>query len=367
MNICEHCINDETLKHVIISAGEPGTCDICKKDSQYVYDTEKRSDLTPFFEQLIRIYQPFESSYKNVPKSERMYLQAFVKKAWNIFNDDVNEDQIGYALIDLCPDMYEIDKNLFEGHVFLRNAYNIKYLQEHSLLKNNTWEDFERNIKESNRFHSNDLNLEILRNFCSYLKVIYPKGTRFYRSRIGKVEGYKPEEMGAPPVEYTQDSRVSAKGIRCLYLADSSETTLYETRAAKYDYVSIGIFELQKDIAIVDLTQIRNISPFILPDDGIEELAVNSGALQMIDATLGKAVSRSGSQLDYVPTQYIADYIKSISEHGQQVYQGIQYRSVMHPSGKNLAIFGPDLFKCINVSVSRIDEISYKTENIGNR
>lgn len=47
----------------------------------------------------------------------------------------------------------------------------------------------------------------------------------------------------------------------------------------------------------------------------------------------GKPVRHSDSALDYVPTQYIAAFIKSITINGQQMFQGIKYRSVMHSGG----------------------------------
>ncbi|WP_421778123.1 RES family NAD+ phosphorylase [Gardnerella sp. KA00747] len=43
--------------------------------------------------------------------------------------------------------------------------------------------------------------------------------------------------------------------------------------------------------------------------------------------------------MDYIPTQYISDYIKS------KGYDGIEYVSVMSDAGKNLAIFNPEILK----------------------
>lgn len=41
-------------------------------------------------------------------------------------------------------------------------------------------------------------------------------------------------------------------------------------------------------------------------------------------------------------------------------YAGIEYRSVMHSGGYNLALFDPDLFECIGTEVYGIDTIDYR-------
>lgn len=52
--------------------------------------------------------------------------------------------------------------------------------------------------------------------------------------------------MGAPPIDKTTDGRANARGIRCLYLGDTAETTIYETRAGAYDYVTVVNFNSKK-------------------------------------------------------------------------------------------------------------------------
>ncbi len=75
----------------------------------------------------------------------------------------------------------------------------------------------------------------------------------------------------------------------------------------------------------------------------------------------GKPVRYSDSALDYVPTQYIADFIKSITTiYGQKMFQGIKYRIVMHSGGFNLAIFEPSLFECNGVRLKQVNEIHYE-------
>lgn len=192
---------------------------------------------------------------------------------------------------------------------------------------------------------------------------IYPKpykaGEVFYRCGISTEEGIPIEEMGAPPIDKTTDGRANARGIRCLYLGDTAETTIYEARAGAYDYVTVGKFKLKEDIIVVDLKKINQISPFI---EGLDclEYAINKEHLNKINDEMGKIMRRSDSVLDYVPTQYITDFVKSIIHDDVAEYAAIEYKSVMHSEGYNLALFDPDLFECIDTEVFGIDTIDYR-------
>jgi len=81
---------------------------------------------------------------------------------------------------------------------------------------------------------------------------------------------------------------------------------------------------------------------------------------------MSKVLRRSDSKLDYVPTQYIIDFIKSIEHNGTQEYDGIEYNSTTNPGGYNLAIFNPDLFECIDVDIYDIENLQYTKKKLKN-
>ena len=101
---------------------------------------------------------------------------------------------------------------------------------------------------------------------------------------------------------------------------------LHEVRAGVFDFVSVGTFRLKQDITVVDLRAITEISPFV---EGLEYLdhAINKQYLEKLNTEMSKSLRRSDSTLDYVPTQYIVDFIKSIEHNDMQEYDGIEYNS----------------------------------------
>jgi hypothetical protein len=75
---------------------------------------------------------------------------------------------------------------------------------------------------------------------------------------------------------------------------------------------------------------------------------------------MSKTLRRNDSPLDYIPTQYIADFIKSFkSDSGESIYHGIEYQSTMNKNGYNLVAFYPEYFRCIHVRTASVTDIQY--------
>ena len=358
MIVCEMCFRDKELKSKIRSQNSKGDCPTCGMKNVFIYDTDKDDALTLSLESLIDIYTPISLLADEYPKSETYMLKSELANNWDIFTTN-NESKIYSLLVGICKNRYLETPEVFDLPVGIEELYDNEYLREHSLLETNSWEDFVDSLETKNRFHTHYLNLNLLERFCSYIRKPYKEGEIKYRCRISNKEGLALKEMGAPPKEITKDGRANARGIRCLYLGNSPETTIYETRAGAYDYVTVGSFALKSNIIVVDLKLINQISPFV---DGMDmlEYAVNREHLNKINDEMSKVMRGSDSTLDYVPTQYITDFVKSICDSdGNRVYSGIEYKSVMNKDGFNLAIFDPDIFECIETRVYMIDNIVY--------
>ncbi|WP_231684905.1 RES family NAD+ phosphorylase [Phosphitispora fastidiosa] len=361
MICCNNCFCDSELKPIIEGLGKKGDCQICHGSNVYIYDTDEHAKLVGYFDEFISIYTPVQSLPAEFPKAEIRLLKDELLTNWSIFNklDAINVYKI---ITCICSDKYQEIPELFDSPVGIAELYNREFLNEHSLLKTNSWEGFVNALKKENRFHTKHINLEILERFCSFIRKSYKKGTIFYRGRISSSSrGLRADEMGAPLYEKVSGGRANAPGIRCLYLASDIDTTIHEVRAGAFDFITVGKFQLQEDIIVVDLKLINKISPFTENLDYLEH-AINKEHLNKINAEMGKALRRSDSPLDYVPTQYISDFIKSIKHKGRAEYAGLEYNSTMKPDGFNLAIFYPDLFRCIDVENYMIKDLIYRKE-----
>lgn len=359
MIFCEHCFKDKELISIICSTttGKIGTCPICKTPNSHLYDTTKDKFLTPYFEEFLNTYSPVALLPPHFPEAELSTLVDEMRNRWHIFSD-LPKTNIHDILVAICPELYASVPELFRGTVGIPELYEPTYLEEHSLFKNNTWDSFCDEIKNQNRYHPRTMNLEILEKYCSFIRKTYRAGTKFYRARISDGEGYPIDQMSAPPKGKSADGRANAKGITCMYVANDIETTLYEVRAGAFDYVCVGEFQLKKDIVVVDLKILNEISPFI-EDLNCLDHAINTQHLERLNMEMGKPLRRSDSTLDYVPTQYIVDFIKSIMHDGKPEYAGIEYNSTLNPGGYNLALFDPDVLEGMSIKVYEIKSLRY--------
>lgn len=364
MLYCSNCFTDIQIKAIIDGTNADarknvnhkiGNCNFCGATDVYVCDTSNGGPIEEYFNGLLDIYTPSYMLPHNFPKNKIGFIKDILHDRWHIFNLDISENKIYDFIKSICAKKYSSNPMLFNSEVGVRQFCDTNYLEDNSILKNHNWDEFVENIKTVNRFHSSYINIEKLDDFLKYdVNPSYKEGRVFYRARIcPNAGGYASDDMGAPPSCKAKDGRVNSKGIPVLYLSDSIETTLNEVRAEKYDYVTIARFRLKKDIKVIDLANIVNrISPFT--DIDYTQYAINIEHLEKIAEEISKPV-RSNNEFDYIPTQYISDYIKS------RKYDGIEYTSVMGEGGENIAVFNPKELECIRTEVYKIDSIKYYT------
>lgn len=316
MRFCNHCIVDGELHPIIEGLGMAGDfCPVCEKRKVFIYDTDIHSRLTENFEQLLEIYTPESMLPLDFPHTEKRLLVTELTDRWHIFNDKLTPTDVLHIIRAICAEKYASMPSLFNTLIGIADLNDEQSLKENSLLRTNSWNDFVKSLREQNRFHTKHIELTILERFCTYIRKVYKKGTVFYRGRISTEDGFPLDEMGAPPSDKASAGRANSAGIRCLYLASDLDTTLHEVRAGVFDYV-----------------------------------------------TIGRPLRRSDTILDYIPTQYVADFIKSILHEGKPEYAGIEYNSTLNRRGQNLAIFYPDLFDCTDVEIYHINQLKYEYE-----
>lgn len=352
MFCCSNCFADAEIKAIIDGKKTTGHCDFCGEDSVHVYEIGADQTIAELLDGLIDIYTPISDLPADFPREKTDLMKNIFCSNLRIFN---LKPDVAYRLITaICTDRYKEQPDLFDSPVGIEQVQDHDYLEENSILKNYCWDDFVKGIKHKNRFHSDYINTDKLFIFLRCAVKPHHKGEVMFRSRICPDEkGFEREVMGAPDNK-AKGGRVNPTGISILYLADSIETTLYEIRAGVYDLVSVGQFELLRDIKVINLANIDCISPFIGIDYGFDftQYAMNIEHLRMIAQEIAKPL-RNGNVLDYLPTQYISDFIRS------KGYDGIEYRSTMSKKGTNLAVFDPSVFNCTDTSTYNVQSISY--------
>jgi hypothetical protein len=355
MYCCVNCFKDAEIKAIIQSYNITGDCEFCGQKNVSVYEIGIDTTISDLFDGLLDAYTTAASLPNTFPKDSTDLIKNILYNKWYIFN--VEPDRIYRLITSICHEKYSDQPKLFNDPVGILQSQDKDYLENNAIIKNYCWADFVVSIKQKNRFHTDHMNKDVLDLFIGYMQKTYKAGDRFYRARIcPSKDGFSIDEMGAPPSQSATAGRVNSEGISVLYLADAEKTALHEVRAGVHDYVAIGCFELQRDVEIINLADIDKISPFIGID--FTQHAVNKEHLRMISQEIAKPLRRQDSPLDYLPTQYISDYIKS------KGYYGIEYISTMCLDGVNLAIFDKSLFGCISTTVYEIKSLEYSHNKV---
>lgn len=358
MICCNRCFNDIEIRSIIEGLdNHQEECPLCRSNDVYIYDTNNHNELVGPFSEFLSIYSSHNEIRKHSPAFNNFSsLREELTDTWNIFN--INKERVLELVQSICPDFYEDNKDLFSNSVAVREYTQESYLENNSLLRCRDWDDFVNEITSNIRFNIDLINKEVFANVLSYFTSIMEIDSTpvYYRGRVVDKMNYKVNEMGAPPKDKAKDGRASPKGIPCLYLADSLTTSAKEIRAGLHDKITIGTFRLTKKLKIIDLVNIDKVSPFSI--DNVKSYYVNKRHLKRIGEELSKTLRNNSSELEYLPTQYISDFIKS------KGYDGIKFKSTLNPNGYNLAIFDVDAFVCHEVVAYKIDSVAVSLERV---
>lgn len=221
--------------------------------------------------------------------------------------------------------------------------------------------EFIKEIQYRNRNPIDIKALELMNDLSTNPERKMKQGTPLYRCRIihdmtmvntePNFYGYGKKGSFVPPPNATRDMRANYRYIPYLYCANNPYTALVEVRPRLGANVSIATIEVEEEITLLDFTLKK------IPKN-MNEAKLNFFAdLSML---FSKPVASDDDILDYIPTQFIAEFAKKIG------YDGIAFRSSLTPElegQNNNELYANDSF---NVVVFNYDKCCPITSNIVN-
>ena len=345
MRCCINCFTDSYIRKTIENHGNKGNCDFCASKNEFVIDiTDVHNPLSEKMCGLIQVY-----AVSGLPNARP--LKESLRDDWNIFSG--GSEAIQNLIVALCASELGANNEIFFKNVAIPNLYDEDFICNNAVTGGLTWSEFSKSIKYENRFHNRKFNADVFASFLSSVVKTHRSGESFYRARIAEnINGHSCDNMGAPPPKNRSAGRVNPEGIGVLYLSQEKETVLNEIRANVFDYVTIGTFRAKRDLRVVNLSGLLKISPFDNIDT-IECFALNREIFCELSKEIAKPLRRSDSTLEYLPTQYISEFVKS------QGYDGVEFDSTLRKGGHNLALFDLDAAECFEVNTFEINGIDY--------
>jgi hypothetical protein len=182
----------------------------------------------------------------------------------------------------------------------------------------------------------------------------------WYRARLQIGDTlFNLDEMGAPPRRVAGHGRANPAGIPYLYLGSTPETALAEIRPHTGEKACVAKFIIPPGLILLDLRNPRGlVSPFELDDeDQIGLLRSDIDFLERLGEELTRPIMPQGALIDYVPSQYLCEFIKKCG------YAGVIYRSSVS-NGINLALFDPKMATGTDVRPYAIKQVTVEVTAI---
>jgi RES domain-containing protein len=346
-NVCERCVEDSFLKHVIRDAAVAHECDYCGKRSKKAIAAPIDEILGPIAQTLFAHFA--DPSSAGVPRDDGEWVGDLVD-TWDALetlelecHDKLVEDIVGsfhnsgwYQ----CAGGFWLDVH---RHVQLRFG----------------WQSFVAEVQHRNRYfffnqrsapdHPSDGPsvpelLATIGDIVDELGLVSElnSGEQLYRARL--VDGRRKlktfAELGPPPPELATAGRMNPAGISYFYLARNPHTAISEVAKEYPCRVAVAKFRIREPMRVIDLSRLPEL-PSIF-DAERYQLRESILFLKEFVTAISSPVAGGGREhVEYVPSQIVSEYF-AVGDGGESdSYNGIVFPSAVDKGGTNVVLFPP--------------------------
>lgn len=356
--VCYECCVAPLLKDLVVRHGQISDCSLCKASSVRCIGTG-RDDFLLAIKALIR-YHFGEWQYHSKLGDGTLESLFFVDPnpilKINPSQDDIDREDVILSFLDDVNDR-QMQVEVFTAYG--RDIYNYYPHTPVSAGQSGILQSASKALAEKNYFLVEDEYEAILRPVMPYISSTINAGARWHRARMGAkqraadfnevgtapryfYEPHKDKAIGSPPVGVATAGRVNRPGVSYLYLASDTATAAAEIRPHPGELVSVGSFEITKDLRIVDLRS-HDLTKLWRNDSELEMLELVI-AMERVFATAAPPSKRSA----YTLTQFLGEIFRRLG------FDGVIFRSTVG-DGDNLVAFDPAHAEWISGSSRVID------------
>ena len=376
--VCNTCVKESYLVKAIQDLNRYQKCSYCHNDGYCISIIELSKKVETVLETHFE-YTPFRGAFKQ----------------WDPYKD-YKGDSLTYEIVSLVNANENISTDLIHRMATRQNDYSgsdgwiwsekyqiaiyykyVGYKNDQAVEK---WGEFKESLLHESRFYNKDAKNYLDTIFATILEIerddnlpvtvtLIPgeNSASFYRARvllsfnqIDEVKADPEKKLGSPPKENLKAGRMNAHGISLFYGAFDEDTALNEVRPSVGSYVAAAKFEVIHELTLLDLSALKNISR---PEPNISTLSssrqghkVKFGTkvysifdpvyqnkirdvtfLSIFSERLSTPIMPGSEALDYIPTQYISEYIEN---QLHKKYDGIIFPSTQRKGKKrNVALF----------------------------
>jgi len=304
-----------------IAEGERAVCELCSKAGE----TWPIAVWAEALADVVAMYEPQDGGTE---------LGVELRDQWSIFSSRATGD-IDRFIDDLCQACSST----------LRHTDGVALVE--AARAQDAWLHFRETISRQRRWHS-PVFVDAQRRLQLMVETrrdhLWPQTRDVFRARMcsDSRSRLNYRDLGAPPAGRATAGRANSSGIPVLYAATSELVAIYESRPVRGATVAVAHLRPRSGrLRLLDMTSLADVAlnPFEAEASAntLIELRVATDLGRIIGAEFSRPVRLGDDIHDYVPTQYVAEYI------AEQGYDGVLYDSsfgaIGGPDGANLAIF----------------------------
>ena len=361
--ICFHCVGEDFLRGEVARSSESRACSYCDRVAP-VFSVEQMAD---------RVEAAFEDHYEKTPTDPDFLEEMLQKDKESDYDWDRHGEPVIHAIGEAADIPEEaaadIQQELEGRHATWGSDHGVDGEDEFDADSNyeergadgrawhRRWDEFDLAIKTQARHFGHNAK-ELLTGMFSDVDEISGAGhplvmeigpdselRTIYRARVFQSDDElraalrQPDrQLGPPPSSLAPDGRMNARGVSVFYGATEADVAIAEVRPPVGARVVVAAFEIVRPLKVLNLDNLRFASvKGSIFDPSFADLENRAAFLRTLSERLCAPVVPDREELEYVPTQAIADFLATERE---PPLDGIVYPSTQIQSGGlNVVLF----------------------------
>lgn len=363
VHVCGQCISESYLSSLINREGESGSCSYCNSERAVIAISELATLVGRGFDDHFYVTSTEPDALQSMMlldrESDYNWDRDGELAVWAILNainstEDISEDIREHLAEERSDwDRAEVgDEQEFcsESH-YAESGINTEEMEHR-------WRQFEHTLKFCARHFSPAVETTLQQFFNGIETMTTDDGrpiilevsaghekATVYRARaftedssaLTDALAYPWRDLAGPPPRYARAGRMNARGVSIFYGAYDESTAIAEIRPPVGCRVVVGKFEIIRPLRLLDLTALDGASIELesIFKPGSRSKMERSLFLRTLSTRLSRPVMPHEEDINYLPTQVIAEYLANKLNLDGIIYPSVQGAD----SSSNVALF----------------------------
>jgi len=354
-HVCQACFEDEALKTVVAESLTSLVCDYCGRRAKHPIASALDRVVAHIFGSIQKEWGKAEDYLPWDDETDAFMLGDVIdnRELLEMHVDlELPNDGAGRLLDDIVAAFPEwswcvIDPLIAQPEEAIADSWRtfceiIKHRRRFFFLQHQD-RALERAISQAEAAYDVPQLLSNLADFATRKRLFetIPAGAVFVRAqqKQKEQEAFSPRRMGPPPEMFAlQPNRMSPSGVPMFYGAQAQRTALMEI-ASGPAWFAIAEFSVQRNLTLLDLRKPPRVPSLFDPALAKDRPFAMFMAEFVKDFQAPISPEKGRSHVEYVPTQVVTEYFRTIARFDDKPIDGVLYESTKDVGATAVVLF----------------------------